>query len=59
MILSDRQILAEIENGTIVIEPFLRDCLGSNSYDVHLGKYLAVYKDAELDAKKAQYNPRI
>jgi dCTP deaminase len=52
MILSDKRILAEIENGNILIEPFRRDCLGSNSYDVHLGKFLAVYKDAELDAKK-------
>ena len=52
MILSDKRILEEIEKGTIVIEPFNRKCLGTNSYDVHLGKYLATYKDAELDAKK-------
>lgn len=52
MILSDKRILAEIENGNILIEPFRRDCLGSNSYDVHLGRFLAVYKDKELDAKK-------
>lgn len=52
MILSDQRILEEIEKGTIVIEPFNRDCLGTNSYDVHLGKYLAVYKDRVLDAKK-------
>ncbi|MFN0199890.1 MAG: dCTP deaminase [Bacteroidia bacterium] len=52
MILSDQRILEEIEKGTIVIEPFDVNALGSNSYDVHLGKYLAVYKDAELDAKK-------
>lgn len=52
MILSDQRILEEIEKGTIVIEPFNRECLGTNSYDVHLGKYLAVYKDRVLDAKK-------
>ncbi|MDW3648617.1 MAG: dCTP deaminase [Bacteroidia bacterium] len=52
MILTDAGILAEIEQGNIVIEPFERSCLGSNSYDVHLGKYLAVYKDRVLDAKK-------
>lgn len=52
MILSDKRILEEIEKGTIKIEPFERDCLGSNSYDVHLGKYLATYKNHELDAKK-------
>ena len=52
MILSDQRILEEIEKGTIVIEPFDRKNLGTNSYDVHLGKYLAVYKDRVLDAKK-------
>lgn len=52
MILSDKRILEEIEKGTIVIEPYNRTFLGTNSYDVHLGKYLAVYKDRVLDAKK-------
>ena len=52
MILSDSRILEEIEKKTIIIEPYNRDKLGSNSYDVHLGKYLAVYKDKILDAKK-------
>lgn len=51
MILSDAKILEEIENKNIVIEPFRRDSLGSNSYDVHLGKYLAVYQNRELDAR--------
>lgn len=51
MILSDKRILEEIEKGTIVIEPFNRERLGTNSYDVHLGKYLATYKDRVLDAK--------
>lgn len=52
MILSDKRILEEIEKATIKIEPFVMDSLGTNSYDVHLGKYLAVYTDRELDAKK-------
>lgn len=52
MILSDTKILAAIAAKEIVIEPFKRECLGSNSYDVHLGKHLAVYQDAVLDAKK-------
>lgn len=51
MILSDARILAEIERGTIVIEPFRPDCMGSNSYDVHLSKYLAVYTSPVLDAR--------
>ncbi|MDX2281963.1 MAG: dCTP deaminase [Saprospiraceae bacterium] len=52
MILTDKKILEAIASGAIVIEPFDRNCLGTNSYDVHLGKYLAVYKDRVLDAKK-------
>lgn len=51
MILSDQEIIKEIENGSIVIEPFRREALGSNSYDVHLGKTLAVYEAFILDAK--------
>lgn len=51
MILSDKLILEEIEKGTIIIEPFNEECLGTNSYDVHLGKYLATYKNRILDAK--------
>lgn len=51
MILTDQQILDEIEKGNILIEPFRADCLGTNSYDVHLGRYLATYKDRVLDAK--------
>jgi len=52
MILSDLRILDEINKGTIVIEPFDRKNLGSNSYDVHLGKHFAMYNDTLLDAKK-------
>ena len=52
MILSDSQILKEIESKTIVIQPFRPECLGSNSYDVHLGKTLALYVDSVLDSRK-------
>jgi dCTP deaminase len=52
MILTDNQIMAEIAAGNIVVEPFDQTCLGTNSYDVHLGRYLAVYLDEVLDAKK-------
>ncbi len=51
MILSDSRILEEIEKKTILIEPFDRNALGSNSYDVHLGKHLATYEPEVLDAK--------
>ena len=52
MILSDTQILREMKRGTIVIRPFHRKYLGSNSYDVHLGKSLAMYEEEILDAKR-------
>ena len=52
MILTDKRILEEIEKGTIIVEPYDRSCLGTNSYDVHLGKHLAVYEDDVLDARK-------
>lgn len=52
MILSDKRILEEIEKKTIIIKPYDREKLGSNSYDVHLGRRLATYKDKILDAKK-------
>ncbi|MEP6617489.1 MAG: dCTP deaminase [Ginsengibacter sp.] len=51
MILSDTRILEEIGKKTIIIEPYDRQYLGSNSYDVHLGKFLATYTDKVLDAK--------
>src|ERR1700709_2395935 len=51
MILSDKRILEEIDKGHIIIEPFNRECLGTNSYDVHLGKHLATYRNRVLDAK--------
>ncbi|MEM6263728.1 MAG: dCTP deaminase [Bacteroidota bacterium] len=51
MILTDSRILEELDKGTIIIEPYDRQFLGSNSYDVHLGEHLAVYQDEVLDAK--------
>ena len=52
MILTDKQILIAIDKGEIVVEPYDRSCLGTNSYDVHLSKYLATYENEVLDAKK-------
>ena len=51
MILSDTAILSAIEAGDIVIEPYDRSRLGTNSYDVRLGKHLACYLDEVLDAR--------
>ncbi len=52
MILSDKRIREEIASGNILIEPFDPKYLGTNSYDVHLGKYLATYNDRVLDARR-------
>ena len=51
MILTDKKILEQMEKGTIVIDPFDRKHLGTNSYDVHLGKHLALYRNDILDAR--------
>lgn len=50
--LTDSEILKAIKAKTIVIEPFDQKNLGSNSYDVHLSKHFATYRDQILDAKK-------
>jgi dCTP deaminase len=52
VILTDRDILQAIEDGDIVVEPFRRESLGTNSYDVHLGRWLGTYDEYELDARK-------
>lgn len=52
MILTDKTILEEIQNGNILIAPFNRKNLGSNSYDVHLSEHIAVYSSTYLDSKK-------
>jgi dCTP deaminase len=52
MILSDQSILQAIETRDIVIDPYDRECLGTNSYDVHLSRHLACYVDEVIDAKK-------
>lgn len=41
MILTDSEVLKAIEKREIVIEPFRRECLGPNSYDVHLSEHAA------------------
>jgi len=55
MILTDSKILEAMASGEIVIEPFRKENLGTNSYDVHLGRWLATYRDPVLDARK--HNP--
>jgi dCTP deaminase len=52
MILSRSQILKEL-NHSIFITPFSDEMLNSNSYNLSLSKHLIVYRDKELDMKKA------
>lgn len=49
---TDVDILNGIENQSIVIDPLNRDCIGSNSVDVHLSDTLLIYKDKVLNPKK-------
>jgi dCTP deaminase len=53
MILSDAKIREALQVGAIVIRPYRPECLGTNSYDVHLGPYLSVYRSAALDARRS------
>lgn len=58
MILTDKEIIDAIHAGEIVISDFDPNRLGSNSYDVRLGKTLGMYNrndhfdEVVLDAKK-------
>ncbi len=52
MILSDTKIREYIKTKDIIIKPYDDNCLGCNSYDVHLSKFLKVYIDDVLDARK-------
>ena len=53
MILSDAKIREALARRAIVIRPYRPECLGTNSYDVHLGPYLSVYRSPALDARQA------
>ncbi len=52
MILTDHTITAEINNGNIVVEPFIPDNLGTNSIDLTLSNTLILYTDSVLDVRK-------
>jgi dCTP deaminase len=55
MILTGSEIHKQVSNGRITIDPYDPAHLNPNSYNFHLGKKLALYKDHILDAK--QDNP--
>lgn len=52
MILTDRTIIHAIQVGEVIIEPFNKDKLGPNSYDLTLSKYGKIYATGILDVKK-------
>lgn len=51
MILSGKEILRQVENGTIEIEPFEPTRINPNSYNLHLHDRLLVYTGDILDMK--------
>jgi len=52
-VLVDSDILDAIDRGALVIEPFDRECLGTNSYDVHISSKLLTYDTEDaLDCRK-------
>jgi len=52
MILTDHTITAEINNGNIVVEPFIPENLGTNSIDLTLSNTLVLYTESVLDVRK-------
>ena len=54
MALSDKKILAGMKNGTVVIEPFVKDNLSTSSYDVTLGEWY--FRESPPKAYKNLYN---
>jgi hypothetical protein len=47
-LLSDKAILAHMDNGSVVIVPFIRANLSTSSYDVTLGKFF--YRESPPEA---------
>src|SRR3954470_6933475 len=55
MILSDRDILQEIEASRIVIDPYERECVQPSSVDLHLGNKLLLFRNSHrpyIDVKQ-------
>jgi dCTP deaminase len=55
MILSDRDILREIEAGRIAIDPLERECVQPSSVDLHLGNKLLLFRNSHrpyIDVKQ-------
>ncbi len=56
MILSDSEILKQLDNGGITIDPFKRENLGPNSVDLRLGNTLKTYTEEEFALRRDDEN---
>ncbi len=54
-VLSDKAILAHMQNGTVVIEPFTLENLSTSSYDVTLGRFY--YRESDYEPGSSIFNP--
>jgi len=52
MILSGKEILKQVKEGTIFLDPFDEKFINPNSYNLRLHNELLIYTDAVLDMKK-------
>lgn len=58
MILADKTILSEMEKGNIVVDPFERKMLGTNSIDLTLSPNILLYENAINYIDDINYNNR-
>jgi dCTP deaminase len=59
MILSGLEILREIGNGNILIDPFDKKRVNPNSYNLRLHNELMIYSDSELDMRTCHQTERL
>ncbi|MDR1479365.1 MAG: dCTP deaminase [Planctomycetaceae bacterium] len=59
MILSGLEILKEMENGNILIDPFDQKRVNPNSYNLRLYNELMIYKDPVLDMRTCPQTERL
>jgi len=52
MILTHHDLQSALASGKIVVSPLIPGSVGTNSIDVHLGKYIMYYTDTFLDPTK-------
>ena len=57
MILNHNQIIARIKRREVIITPYSESNIGTNSYDVHLGNELMIYKEMQRHLDPMISNP--